>query len=63
MNFKIAFIICHVIIFGVLGWAVYTKIVQPSEAQKAREIINYNNEPHFGMLSFGCNRYVMPEKK
>jgi len=61
MNFKIAFIVCLIILFGVLGWALYVKIIQPSESQKAKAIINYTFEPH--QTFFGCANYKIPQEK
>lgn len=61
MNWKIFGIIAIILLLATLGYAVYVKIVAPSESQKAKEItnINYTFEPHFGLLG-GCARYNAP---
>ncbi len=54
MTWRIVGILGIVVILGVLGWAVYTKIIQPSENQRAENITNYTFEPH---QTFGCASY------
>ena len=60
MNWKTAGIIFLVILFlGIVG-ALTFQITRSTESQRAREIVNYTFEPHFGFLG-GCARYnAMP---
>ena len=60
MNYKIAFIIAIIIGAIVIGAAVYMKITQSSESQKAKQIVNYTFEPHW---TFGCATYRPPVEK
>lgn len=63
MQWKTVGIICGIILFMGVVAAVY-KIIQKTEGYKTMgNSYYYTNEPHFGWMSFGCNRYILPSEK
>jgi hypothetical protein len=64
MNWKIIGILFIVITCLAGATVIFLKVMQTTEGYKTLGNSYYfTNEPHFGFLSGGCNRYVVPEEK